>query len=129
MRNDKMTLRIFYLFGVFFGLSILGGAVAEERYLTALPDVPLAPGLREMTDAKLVFDKPEGRIVQLAATPDAGHKGGSKALAEFYMRTLPNLGWQRTARQPLTFIREGETLRIGFHDDLVIFDVTPVTAE
>lgn len=113
-------------------VAFLGGfaaqAQAPARYLAGLPEVPLAPGLSEMEEARLMFDKPEGRIVQLAA----GRNGGAEeraAIAAFYAATLPNLGWQQTARQPLTFTREGEILRISIHADLVIFDVAPKTAQ
>lgn len=78
-------------------LLILPGTRAEAmltaegpEFLADLSDVPLAPGLVEVEAERLVFDKPEGRIVRAVAT-------GKRPVAEiagFYGATLPQLGWQ-----------------------------------
>jgi len=104
-------------------------AAADGGYLSAVPDIPLAPGLRELAEGALVFDKPEGRIVQITT---ASVSSGA-AIAAFYRKTLPNLGWQAPAnmadenRTVLTFHRDGEMLRITASADLVIFDLTPAS--
>lgn len=59
-------------------------------FLADLSDVPLAPGLLEVEGERLVFDKPEGRIVQAVAT---GKRPVSE-IAGFYRETLPQLGWE-----------------------------------
>ena len=50
-------------------------------------DVPLAEGLQELPDAGFVFDKPQGRIVQLTASHQAGVT--QQALMAFYRDSLP----------------------------------------
>lgn len=84
-------------------LAILAG----EAFLTAIEDVPLAPGLTESPNGGMVFDSPSGRIVEAAATGSAT----ADQIAKFYGETLPQLGWQESGR--LTFKRDNETLRIS----------------
>lgn len=100
---------------------------AAAQYLSAAPDIPLAAGLQELSDGGLVFDKPQGRIVQIAALPDGSV--APRAIVDFYRASLPNLGWQSVAQdstaQRLTFTRKGEILRLTFTADLVIFDLAP----
>lgn len=64
-----------------------------SEFLADLSDVPLAPGLSEVEGERLVFDKPEGRIVQAVATG----KRPVEEIAGFYRATLPQLGWQAMA--------------------------------
>lgn len=110
-------------------------APIAARYLSAAPDVPLAAGLNEASDAGMVFDKPQGRIVQITANMD-GTKS-RRMIIDFYRASLPNLGWQRMeydereARAPkgrlmrLTFARKGEILRLTFTDEFVFFNLAP----
>ena len=81
-------------------------ASAGEAFLTAIEDVPLAPGLTEAASGGMVFDSPSGRIVEAAATGTAD----AAQIAKFYTETLPQLGWQESGK--LTFKRDNETLRI-----------------
>ncbi len=101
---------------------------AQAQYLSAAPDIPLAEGLQELPDGTIVFDKPEGRILQMSAAQAPG--ASAETARQFYKASLPNLGW--TPRQSknkdsniLTFTRKDETLRLTFSADLVIFDLTP----
>ena len=82
-------------------------AFAGEAFLTAIEDVPLAPGLTEAAGGGMVFDSPSGRIVEAAATGRAA----AEQVAKFYAETLPQLGWQETGG--LTFRRDTEILRIS----------------
>lgn len=114
--------------GLIFALALLCIApVAVARdYLSTIGDVPLADGLQELPDAGFVFDKPQGRIVQLTARHAAAVT--QKSVMAFYQDSLPNLGWQARDAAPalLTFFRRGEILRLTFTADLVIFDLTPM---
>ena len=99
--------------------------VRAEGFLSALNDMPLADGVVEIEDGALVFDKPEGRIVQVTTLLAGASTPAS--IRQFYLDTLPNLGWQAGAQAPgrLTFTRKGEILRITLTADLVIFDLAP----
>ncbi|HEY9548625.1 MAG TPA: hypothetical protein VIR45_03910 [Kiloniellaceae bacterium] len=51
-----------------------GDAAAQDGagrgYVAGIPDLPLMPGLKELPDSGLVFDKPGGRIVEAFARGD-----------------------------------------------------------
>lgn len=99
--------------------------VQAAGFLSAIDDMPLADGVVELADGALVFDKPEGRIVQVTALREGA--SSPALIRQFYLDTLPNLGWQAGAQAPgrLTFTRKGEILRITLTADLVIFDLAP----
>ncbi len=90
----------------------------ESKFFSALNDVPLMPGLYELTDETVVFDKPEGRIVESSAVSETQNVNKIKG---FYAQTLPQLGWQRQAVPQNagkaaigadSYVREGETLTL-----------------
>ncbi len=116
--------------GIVFAIVLicLAPMAAARSFLSTIADVPLADGLHELPDAGFVFDKPQGRIVQLTASHQAGVT--QQALMAFYQNSLPNLGWQASESGSglLTFTRRGEILRLTFTADLVIFDLTPMVA-
>lgn len=98
------------LLPLLLGLGATTGTVrpaAAESFLTAIADLPLAPGLAELTDQGLVFDKPGGRIVEAYA---AGQTSSS-AVRGFYAETLPQLGWQSAGEG--SWRREGERLDLA----------------
>lgn len=78
-------------------------------FFSAMEDLPVAPGLRELPDQALQFDKPEGRIVELVAEIEAGNE---QSVSSFYSATLPQLGW--TQKNALLFNREHENLALHF---------------
>lgn len=84
-------------------------AAAETRFFSSLEDVPLAPGLVEIPDQTIAFDKPEGRIVEQVARVGLVSEPSVKA---YYESALPQLGWRRTG--PLAFARDKESLRLSF---------------
>jgi hypothetical protein len=100
-------------------LLALAGAVAADRvsaqagegYIAAIPDLPLMPGLTEVPERGLVFDKPGGRIVEAFAEGSMA----LRAVLAFYDETLPQLGWRREA--PGAYLREGERLRLDLAPD------------
>lgn len=81
-------------------------AGAQSAYLADVDDLPLAPGLVEDPAARVVFDKPAGRIVEAAA----GGVTTAAAVHDFYSQTLPALGWQQVGRT--TWARGVEHLKI-----------------
>lgn len=81
-------------------------AGAESAYLADIDDLPLAGGLVEDPAARVVFDKPAGRIVEAVARGPVT----ADAVREFYAQTLPALGWQ--AAPGGTWVRGEEQLKI-----------------
>jgi hypothetical protein len=69
------------------------------------------PGLKELPESGLVFDKPGGRIV------DAFAQGSMtpQSVIAFYDQTLPQLGWQREKLG--AYLREGERLELDLGQD------------
>jgi hypothetical protein len=94
---------VLLILSTFPGMS--GTAQAQNvGFIADVEDLPLMPGLSEIAGAGLVFDKPEGRIVEAYArgslTPEA--------VLAFYRRSLPQLGW--VAAGSTAYHREGERL-------------------
>lgn len=81
------------------------------------------PGLRTVADSGLVFDKPEGRIVEAQARGRVTRA----AVRSFYGSTLPQLGWKTAGRG--TWRREAEALMLDFAgrdgDLTVAFTLSP----
>lgn len=91
------------------------GAGATEKatvFLPGFPDVPLMQGLDVDEGGTVVFDKPDGRILEASA---AGPVAASD-LVSYYVAALPALGWREGGARPhrLQFRREGELLQIEF---------------
>ncbi|MCB9987777.1 MAG: hypothetical protein H6868_00420 [Rhodospirillales bacterium] len=105
-------------------LAQTGGEPLAPRFFEMLPDVPLMDGLYEIPEGALVFDKPEGRIIESLAVTEAAD---AEKLASFYDVTLPQLGWVSVGIGQ--FVRQGEALsyRIVPQDDslLIYFEVRP----
>lgn len=103
-------MKPFILFALFVFAS---PALAEdESGLAELIGIPVMEGLSEDADARLVFDKPEGRIVH-------ARFGGSVSAGEvitFYRETLFQLGWvpdnESQENNRASFTRENEKLII-----------------
>ena len=83
-------------------------AAAETGFVADIADLPLMPGLAEVPESGVTFDKASGRIVEAFAH-------GAVASAEvrrFYRQTLPQLGWDRLGRD--AYAREGERLTLDY---------------
>lgn len=80
----------------------------QQQFFETLNDVPLMPGLYEMVDDSVVFDKPEGRIIESRA---ASEKLAGAQIKSFYKHTLPQMGW--VPRADGSYVRDGETLTMN----------------
>lgn len=136
-----VTIFLPFIFMLFAGLfhapfaGVFGGQVfaqdmaqdTPQGFLSAAPDIPLAPTMKENLAQALIFDKAEGRIV----TMEAVFEGEASAILDFYRAVLPNLGWQSPTdgwERPgrLTFARGHETLTIRTQTARVIFTLRPL---
>ena len=77
-----------------------------KEFIAGIEDLPVMPGLAEIADAGLIFDKPSGRIVEAYAQGEVGEQ----AVLDFYQETLPQLGWLSQADN--RYAREGEELTL-----------------
>ena len=79
------------------------------EFFTEMQDIPLVPGIREVIDQTVTFDKPEGRIVESVAEIESGD---SESVTKAYEETLPQLGWAKISDNLYT--REAESLALNF---------------
>jgi hypothetical protein len=83
---------------------------AAEQFVAGTEDLPLMPGLKPVPNSGIVFDKPEGRIVEARAS---GATTRAK-VEEFYAVSLPALGWTSVSRDQ--WQRDSERLKLDFAD-------------
>ena len=83
------------------------GAARAQQFVPGTEDVPLMRELAPVKDSDVVFDKPEGRIIEASARG----KVSKQAVKTFYASTLPQLGWKASGE---SWTRETETLRLDF---------------
>ena len=81
----------------------------EPQFFSALQDIPLMPGMEELVDHAVSFDKPSGRISESFALTHGLEQG---AVLRFYYATLPQLGWGKVSEYQ--FFRQNETLDVSF---------------
>ena len=87
------------------------GTAKADEFVTGTEDVPLMPGLAMIEGSALVFDKPEGRIVEAQA-----HGAISRAKVQaFYASSLPQLGWKKAGNDQ--WRRDTERLKLDFHGE------------
>lgn len=87
-----------------------------DESLEDLAGIPVMSGLQEMPLERIVFDKPEGRIIHAALAGAAD----IDAAVEFYRESLGQLGWgvdgdtAAGGDRVLLFSRDGEILTLTF---------------
>lgn len=95
------------------GLSILfmSGKVWATTFIDGLEDVPLMNGVTQIQKDTISFGNEESRFVEAYLTSS---KIGFKAIENFYVKTLPQLGWNYQGKDgnTLLFYRENEMLEI-----------------
>lgn len=107
-------------------LVVAAPAAAQTRYFDELTDVPMPPGFAER-DAAVDFDAASGRLVAARAVGDLPET----AVREFYLETLPALGWALSpsgdgvlvflrGRERLSFATRREGDRTHLSADLVV---------
>ncbi|MBT4740662.1 MAG: hypothetical protein HN793_03415 [Rhodospirillaceae bacterium] len=104
-----MKYRTGFISAVIFTFA-LGAAPSRgaDVFVYGFEDLPLMAGLSQVVGNSILFDTPQGRIVQASAVG----KVSQSAVLQFYSETLPQLGW--TIVDETEFHREGETLRVEF---------------
>lgn len=123
-RRDKNKMRHIVLTALVLMMAWPAMAQEQPRFFQTLNDVPLMPGLYELADEALVFDKLEGRIAQSSA---AGSGMKVDEIEAFYSQALPQLGWTKTADD--YYVRADETLQFNVSEEqgynVVRFSIAP----
>ena len=101
--------------GALLLLSITAAATAQEppklEFFSVLQDTPIMPGLKELPEQTIIFDKPEGRIIESVAVIESGNKEG---IQRYYETILPQFGWSKISND--SFARKTELLKISFEN-------------
>lgn len=106
-------MKIFtFLTALFILAAPWGAGAADARFFETLYDIPVMPGMAELPDRALTFDKPEGRFAQAGA---AGAGVSAAAIKAFYAASLPQLGWTPSGVDSGAdaYVREGEKLTLS----------------
>ncbi len=98
-----------HLLRICVAILALASAAHAQTYVAGIDDLPLMPGLADQDG--FVFDKPEGRIVETVAVGAMR----PQAVAEYYAKVLPQLGWRPAPDG--SYMRDNERLRIAARED------------
>lgn len=79
------------------------------KFFSMMPDIPIKPGLEEIEEQALSFDKPQGRIIESIAEVQNGREDD---ILSYYQSSLPQLGWRQ--KNATTFTRDSERLILNF---------------
>ena len=109
-------IRLFFVFVFMLGafnaqaVSAQGSSSSSAaQFFLSLTDIPLMPGLVEIPEYGVEFDKPEGRVVESVAEMHGVAQGEVKS---FYKNSLPQFGW--TIIDDQNFARQSEYLVFYF---------------
>lgn len=79
------------------------------QFFSAFQDIPLMPGLTELGEQGVVYDKPGGRFAESLA--DIGGQDAAAVLA-YYDASMPQFGWKKL--ESGAYSRENERLILQF---------------
>lgn len=86
------------------------------QFVEGSQDIPLAKGLEKIEDESLTFDSFNGNVLSISYKT----KQDLEEIRDFYLKTLPQMGWKIVKNQRPTsievvdFERENEKLEIEF---------------
>ena len=117
--------------GLGLTIALIASQAIAGSFLGEIDDLPLMPGLTPLQNTGVVFDSPQGRIVEVYT---AG-KVSRPEVISFYAESLPQLGWvvQAVGNEGAAWRRENEVLRLMFSGTgpivTVHFSLAPVGAK
>ena len=97
--------------GVLCFFAVWGAVRAETLFFTSIQDVPLMTGLEELGEQAVMFDKPEGRIMEVVASMNGVSEAQVRA---YYESSLPSFGWIKLSEN--SYSRSNERLSLLFED-------------
>ncbi len=119
----------YFLLATLFVFAILNArqVSADKSFFSVISDLPVMPGLSEVTGSAVKFSTPQGRILEISASGKSGAKLRENDVRSFYLQTLPQLGWEPS--NDGSWVREDERLRLaisGIRGVLIAqFSLTP----
>ena len=99
-----------FLFLIAFFCMMSSARAEEVVFAHGFEDLPNMPELKQVDDHQMKFDTPSGRIIEAVLT---GEQSNPKLVKEFYMNSLPQLGWtiKKKGTYNFSFTRDDEELR------------------
>lgn len=97
------------------------GSEAAPVFFEALYDVPVMPGLEEVREQAMLFDKPDGRIASVVA---ASESLDPVKIMRFYDELLPQLGWKKIAKNQYVRGRDRLEMDLERHPPLTVVHFT-----
>lgn len=97
----------------FLSSSVLAQSSATNGVTENIEGFPIMAGLVESYAKIVMFDKPEGRIIE----SEVAGPGTVEAAKEFYDESLNQIGWNllpNGEENTLKFVKEGELLSLEF---------------
>ena len=91
---------------------LLNAPAHAEAFFESIQDLPLMPGLEELSEYTVRFDKPEGRVIEAVAVLNGLN---TQDVSFFYQEALPQFGWSRIENG--VYQRESEILRFHLEGD------------
>lgn len=88
-------------------------AAKAEGFSSAIEDLPIMDGMSEKTDKIVVFDTPEGRIVETTLETSLGNI----QVFTYYRQTLQQLGWTSIGGSDRAYQRENEMMVIDMYEN------------
>lgn len=106
-----MKNKLYFLVTALLSFLAFSTPVPAASFLEGYEDIPVMKGLRQVQKDTISFGNEESRLVEAILT---GSKVGFKSIKNFYVNTLPQLGWtyQGQRGNNLLFYRDGESLEI-----------------
>lgn len=111
MRIFKLTLS-FVAMMMFAPSLVYAQNAGVPEFFDVVQDIPLMEGLEETQGGAILFDKPEGGIVEVVAHMARVDKD---QVLRFYHAVLPQFGW--SAVDGTNFYRKAETLSFSFEHE------------
>lgn len=106
--------------------------IADAPLVAGVEGVPLMPGLTEATDLTVIFDKPQGRIIDATASGKVGLADAN----DYYRSALAETGWTPLLRKVvdgILVVRGQEVLHVRLRREgigiAVHFSLSPYEKE
>ena len=109
-KENKTNIFRFLICLPLAGWLITASAAAAE-FIEGMEDIPAAPAMQQVPGNDVSFGNDESRFVEAYLS---GKKASFKKVSDFYLETLPQLGWHFTGqdKNSLHFERDDERLDI-----------------
>lgn len=104
---------MYKILAIMYAILLLVSPALASDFIEGFEDIPLADGFRQLDEQGFSFGNEESGYTEAIITADK-HTKFNDAI-QFYLNTLPKLGWnlKEKNRTHLIFIRDGNILEIS----------------